>query len=154
MGQELDCEVVTAERVVFHDRAEEIIAPGTEGELGILPRHAPLLTSLKEGELIIKRAGEEDLSLAIGGGFMEVLHNRVVVLADSAERAEEIDLDRAERARERAVKELANERARRLRRRRLEAALRRSSVRLKVATRRQRRRGGGPPQSGGSSETR
>jgi F-type H+-transporting ATPase subunit epsilon len=150
MGQEIDCEVVTAERVVYRGGADMIIAPGSDGELGILPRHAPLLTSLQAGELIIRRQGEEDLSLAIGGGFMEVLHNRVIVLADSAERADEIDEGRAQRARERALKELSERKFGAAEAEAVEAALRRSSARLKVAQRRQRRRGG-PPRPGGSS---
>ncbi len=150
MVQEIDCEVVTAERVVYHGGADMIIAPGSDGELGILPRHAPLLTSLAAGELIIRRQGQEDLSLAIGGGFMEVLHNRVVVLADSAERAEEIDEGRAQRAREAALKELSERKFGTSEAEAVEAALRRSSARLKVAQRRRRRRGG-PPQPGGSS---
>jgi F-type H+-transporting ATPase subunit epsilon len=151
MGQEIDCEVVTAERVVYHGGAAMVIAPGTEGELGILPRHAPLLTSLQAGELIIRRQGEADLSIAIGGGFMEVLSNRVVVLADSAERAEEIDEDRAQRARDRALKQLADRKAAPVEAEAIEAALRRSAVRLKVAQRRTARRRGGPPQPGGSN---
>jgi F-type H+-transporting ATPase subunit epsilon len=151
MGQEIDCEVVTVERIVYRGGADMIIAPGTDGQLGILPRHAPLLTSLQEGELIIRRQGEEDLSIAIGGGFMEVLHNRVVVLADSAERADEIDEGRAQRARDRALKDLAERKVGVSEAQAVEAALRRSSVRLKVAQRRQRRRTGGPPQPGGSN---
>ena len=150
MGQEIDCEVVTAERVVYHGGADMVIAPGTEGELGILPRHAPLLTSLQAGELIIRRLGEEDLSIAIGGGFMEVLRNRVVVLADSAERAEEIDEDRAQRARDQALKQLADRKAAPMEAAAIEAALRRSAVRLKVAQRRTTGRRGGPPQPSGS----
>jgi F-type H+-transporting ATPase subunit epsilon len=88
--------------------------------------------------------------MAIGGGFMEVLSNRVVVLADSAERAEEIDENRAQAARERALKQLAGRKATQADYAAIEAALRRSSVRLKVAQRRQGRRGG-PPRLGGSN---
>ncbi len=150
MGQEIDCEVVTAEGVVYHGAADMVIAPGTDGELGILPRHAPLLTSLQAGELIIRRQGEEDLSIAIGGGFMEVLRNRVVVLADSAERAEDIDEGRAQRARDRALKQLADRKAAPAEAAAIEEALRRSAVRLKVAQRRATRRRGGPPRPGGS----
>jgi F-type H+-transporting ATPase subunit epsilon len=151
MAGEIDCEVVTVERVVFHGAADMVLAPGTDGELGILPRHAPLLTSLQPGELVIRRQGEEDLAIAIGGGFMEVLHNRVVVLADSAERAEEIDEDRAQRARDRAMKQLAERRVSPAEAAAIEAALRRSAVRLRVAQRRTMRRRGGPPQPGGTS---
>jgi F-type H+-transporting ATPase subunit epsilon len=136
-------EVVTAERVVYADDVDMVIAPGIEGQLGILPRHAPLLTSLDYGELRIKKAGKEDESLAIGGGFMEVLPDRVTVLADSAERAEEIDLERAEAARRRAAERLKQRRVEDVDFARAEAALRRSLARLKVARKGKRRRGMG-----------
>jgi F-type H+-transporting ATPase subunit epsilon len=128
-------EVVTAERVVYADDVDMVIAPGIEGQLGILPRHAPLLTALAYGELRIKKGGEEDI-LAIGGGFMEVLPDRVIVLADSAERAEEIDLDRADAARRRAEERLKQSRSEEVDFARAEAALRRSLARLKVARKR------------------
>jgi len=134
----LRCEVITAERVVYSDDVDMVIAPGVMGQLGILPNHAPLITALTVGELRIKK-GEEEEVMAIGGGFMEVLANQVTVLADTAERAEEIDIARAEAARRRAEERLKRpapdvdvERAR--------AALRRSQLRLKVARRRRRRR--------------
>ena len=88
-------EVVTAERSVFSDTVDEVVAPGVDGEFGVLSNHEPFLTALNFGELRIKRAGGE-LDLALGGGFLECRNNRVIVLADSAERAEEIDLARAE----------------------------------------------------------
>ncbi len=133
------CEVVTAERIVFQDDVDMVIAPGTEGELGILPKHAPLLTSLTFGELILRREGQPDEFLAIGGGFMEVLPDRVSVLADSAERAEEIDLERAEAARRRAEETMAEKRREDVDFVRAETALRRSLIRIKVARRRRRR---------------
>ena len=130
----LHVEVVTAERVVFSDDADEVIAPGSEGELGILPRHAALMTTLQPGELRIRVAGDEN-NLAIGGGFLEVRENRVLVLADSAERAEEIDVQRARAAEERAS-QLLSERRPGADLTTAEAALRRSQVRLRVARRR------------------
>ena len=141
MAQKVSCEVVTAERVVFRGEADMVIAPGVEGQMGILPRHAPLLAALQEGELIIRGVGgalEEDVSMAIGGGFIEVLDNRVVVLADSAERADEIDEDRAEEARHRCLEMLKSHEPGDLAV--AEAALRRSKVRLKVSRRRRSRR--------------
>ena len=87
-------EVVTVEKLVYSDDVDEVIAPGTEGELGILPHHAPLITMLEPGVLIIK-AGGQDVELALSGGYMEVRPDRVIVLADAAERAEEIDVSRA-----------------------------------------------------------
>lgn len=152
MAGEIQLEVVTAEGVVYKDPASMVIAPGMEGDLGILPRHAPLLTALREGELVIRREGADDIFIAIGGGFMEVLNDRVVVLADSAERADEIDEHRAQKARDKAMSRLAERRE--LGKEELaalEAALRRSTVRLKVAQRRGRRRGG-PARPGSTPE--
>ncbi len=97
----LQLQVVTAERVVYEDEVDMVVAPSLEGTVGILPRHAPLMSVLGIGELRIKK-GAEETPLAIGGGFMEVLDDRVTVLADSAERADEIDVQRAEEAQLRA----------------------------------------------------
>jgi F-type H+-transporting ATPase subunit epsilon len=91
-------EVVTPERVMLNEDVEFTIAPGADGELGILVRHAPLMTALKPGELRATLAdGRTTAHIVIGGGFLEVAHTgTVTVLADSAERADEIDIDRAE----------------------------------------------------------
>lgn len=131
----LQLEVVTAERVVFTGDVDEVIAPGSEGELGILPRHAALMTTLQAGALRVRRL-EGEVDLAIGGGFLEVRDNRVLVLADSAERADEIDVERARAAEERARRLLA-ERPPGTELVQAEIALRRSQVRLRVARRRQ-----------------
>jgi F-type H+-transporting ATPase subunit epsilon len=146
------CEIVTAERMVFDDSVGMVVAPGIEGQLGILPNHAPLITALTFGELILHREGLEDEFIAIGGGFMEVRPDHVTILADSAERAEEIDEARAEAARQRAEELMAQKQAEDADMARAEAALRRSMIRLKVA-RRKRRAGGrasGPPGAPGS----
>jgi F-type H+-transporting ATPase subunit epsilon len=135
----LRLEIVTIERKVFDDEVNMVVAPGSEGMLGILPRHAPLLTALNYGELQIKKEGQEDQFFAVGGGFMEVQPNHVVVLADSAEHAEEIDVERAEAARRRAEESLARA-PEELELEQAEAALRRSVIRLKVAERRRRSR--------------
>ncbi len=131
-------DVVTAEGVVFSEDVDVIVAPGIDGQLGILPHHAPLMTMLAPGELQIRKDGEE-FSLAVSGGFLEVRPDRVIVLADTAERAEEIDAARAEEAKRRAQEQLsqplaAGDAAR------IEASLRRSMVRLKVAEKRRKRR--------------
>lgn len=146
----LHLEIVTIERKMFDDHVNMVIAPGTEGMLGILPRHAPLITALTFGELQIKKDGHEDQFFAIGGGFMEVQPDHVVVLADAAERAEEIDVTRAEAARRRAEEFLAKSKED-VDFASAEAAMRRSILRIKVAER--RRRGGrqGGPGSGLSS---
>lgn len=132
-------EIVTAERVVYSEDVDMVVVPGMEGELGILPRHAPLLTLLKPGELRIKKAGEE-IAMAVSGGFLEVRPDKVIVLADAAERAEEIDEARAEAARQRVLAALAEKKADSVDFARLEAALKRSVVRLKVAQRRRKPR--------------
>lgn len=105
--------VVSVDRVLFEGEVDGegrpfLVCQGTEGELGILPRHSPLLTTLRPGELQI-RNGSEQISLFVGGGFLEVLPDRVTVLADVAERAEEISEEAAEEARERARERLAGE---------------------------------------------
>ena len=145
------CEVVTAERIVFQDDVDMVVAPGVEGQLGILPHHAPLLTSLTFGELILRREGQEDEFIAIGGGFMEVGPEHVIILADSAERAGEIDEARAEAAIQRARELMTQKRREDEDFVRAEAALRRSMLRLKVA-KRKRRAGGRVPGSGQPSE--
>ncbi len=102
----LHVDVVTIEREVYSaSDVDMVIAPGIEGELGMLPRHEPVITALKEGVLQIVRGDERDV-LAIGGGFLEMRHNQVVILADVAEQADEIDIARAEAARERAQQAL------------------------------------------------
>ncbi|MCS7255729.1 MAG: F0F1 ATP synthase subunit epsilon [Thermomicrobium sp.] len=145
MAGKLHVEVVTAERLVYSvDDADMVIAPGAEGRLGILPRHAPLISLLGMGEMRVKRGREEDV-LTIFGGFLEVANNVVRVLADASERAEEIDLARAEEARQRALARLRERRAD-IDRQRAEMALRRSTIRIAVARKRRARPGaGGPP---------
>lgn len=133
----LRVEVVTGEReVLVEDDVDMVVAPGIEGTLGILPRHAPLITTLAPGELRIVKGGAER-ALAVGGGFLEVGRDRVMVLADTAERAEEIDIARAEESRRRAEAMLTNRRGE-LDASAAQAAMRRSLVRLQVARRRRR----------------
>lgn len=132
-------EILTGEKVVYSGEADVVVAPGVDGELGILPHHAPLLTLLQPGELLVKH-GEEEVSMAISGGFLEVMRDRVIVLAETAERAEEIDIARAEEARRRAEELRAHTQQQPADLARAEAALRRSQVRLKVARRRARER--------------
>jgi len=138
---QIRCEVVTAERTVFEDDVDMVIAPGTQGELGILPHHAPLMTALTYGELTIRREGQDDEFIAIGGGFLEVGPDHVTILADSAERADEIDEARAEEAHLRAEELMAQRKEEDVDLARAEAALRRSMVRIKVAQHRRQRRG-------------
>jgi F-type H+-transporting ATPase subunit epsilon len=130
-------EIVTAERMIFADDVNEVVAWGVEGQLGILPYHTPLMTMLQPGDLLIKKDNEEEY-LAISGGFLEVRPDKVIILADAGERAEEIDIARAEAAKRRA-EETLKERPSGGDAVAAEAALRRSLARLKVAERRRRK---------------
>lgn len=132
-------EIVAAERRVLEDDVDEVIAPTPKGQIGILPRHAALLTLLVPGEMRLRK-GDQETILAIGGGFLEVNDNRISVLADSAERADEIDIARAEEARRRAAARLES-RSRDVDAERAQAALRRSLARIRAAER-VRQRGG------------
>ena len=128
-------EIVTPDRLLVREEVDEVVVPGSEGELGILPGHTPLLATLKVGELWYRHESERHYAV-IGFGFVEVLPDRVTVLAQVGERAQDIDLARAERARLRAEERLATpmstvdfdiERAR--------IALMKSLLRLQVASR-------------------
>ena len=128
----IDLQIVTPDRSIVHEQVDEIQIPGSEGYFGVLPGHTPLLASLTVGELWYRK-GTEKTYLAIAFGFAEVLPDRVTILARLAERAEEIDIDRAAAARQRAEERLADrtdidyERAR--------AALLKAMTRLQVASR-------------------
>jgi F-type H+-transporting ATPase subunit epsilon len=143
----LTVEVVTAERVVRTEQGVEIlVAPGAEGQLAILPRHAALMTTLDAGELIFKRGTSEE-SFVVSGGFMEVKNDRVTILADAAESSEEIDVARAEAARARAEERLRRYREQATRDvdlARAQASLQRALLRLRVAEQRRRRTTGRP----------
>jgi F-type H+-transporting ATPase subunit epsilon len=137
----LKLQVITAERVTFDGEADIVVAPGSAGQLGILPSHAPLLTTLGVGTLLA-RCGNEEFVLALSGGFLEVRDDKVTVLAESAERAEEIDVARAEEARARAIAALKDAHTIQ---ESLQAsqALQRSLIRLKAARPRRRQPGSG-----------
>lgn len=131
-------DIVTAEREVFSGEVDEVVAWGVEGQMGILPHHAPLMTMLRPGELFIRKGGEGEY-LAITGGFLEVRPDRITILADACERSEEIDVERAEAAKRRAEETLKT-RPPEVDIAATEAALRRSLARLKVAEKKRRRR--------------
>jgi F-type H+-transporting ATPase subunit epsilon len=136
-GIKLD--IVTAEQVIFSDDVDLVVAPGVEGQLGILPHHTPLMTMLQPGELRVRKGGEESF-LVITGGFLEVRPDRIIILADAAERAEDIDIARAEEAKVRAQERLG-QRGPDLDVSRAEAALRRAMTRLEFVQRRKRKPG-------------
>jgi F-type H+-transporting ATPase subunit epsilon len=136
----LEVKIVTAEREVLTTEADTVIAPASEGTVGILPRHAPLLTALIPGVLVLRNDGQEEI-MAVSGGFLQVANNRVLVLADMAERADEVDEQRAQEAR--ADAEAALQEAARggdtLQAELARANLRVSMARLNVVQRRRRR---------------
>ena len=138
-------EIVTAERLVYSEEIEVLVAPGIDGELGILPSHAPLLTELKPGEIrVVKNL--EDTYMAVSGGFMEVLGNKITILADTAEHIEEIDIERAEEALKNA-EERVSARTSDMDMERGLASMRKSQARLRVARRRRPRADRGAPPS-------
>ena len=127
----LDLEIITPTEVVFKDEADEVVVPTVDGEIAILPNHVGLLTKIKPGELTVKKSGKE-IHLAITGGFLEISENKVSILADYAVRAENIEIARAEEARqkaERAMKEKGSENNFLV----ADAELRKSLLELKVA---------------------
>jgi F-type H+-transporting ATPase subunit epsilon len=135
----LHLEVITPERKVYEDDVDMVVAPASEGYVGILPHHVPLFTTLGPGEFKVKKGGVEEI-LAVFGGFMDVRSDRVVVLTDAAEHAEEIDASRAQEARERAQQVLAAGPASAADEQRARAELQRALVRLRVSESRRRRR--------------
>ncbi len=138
-------EITTAERQVYGEEVDMLIAPGIDGQLGILPRHAPLMTMLQPGELTIRRSGV-DTYFSVTGGFMEVLGDRVIILADACEHSEEINEERAQEAMRRAQERIAS-RPGDMQMQRALASLRRAQARIDTARRRRPRAGSGqlPP---------
>ena len=130
-------EIITAERVVYSEDVDVLVAPGIEGELGILPHHAPLMTVLQPGEILVRRGSEEEY-MAVSGGFLEIMANKVTILADDAERSDEIDESRAQVAMKRAQDRLEHRTAD-MDLERAVASLRRSQARVKVSQRRRYR---------------
>jgi F-type H+-transporting ATPase subunit epsilon len=107
MADKLNLEVITPERLVLREQVDEVVAPGLTGELGILPDHTALISQLKTGVLSY-RQGNQNRRLHVSGGFIEVASDSVSVLSDVAEKPEEIDVERAQRAKERAERRLAS----------------------------------------------
>ena len=144
------CEIVSQDRIVFQGDADMVLLPGTDGEMGILPHHAPLLTTLKYGIIKVRSQGQETV-FTVAGGIAEVQPEIVTVLADAAENVEEIDVFRAEAARKRAEETLAKgipaDSENYLR---IEASLRKSNLRLD-AVRRYRHGPAKPPRTSDES---
>jgi F-type H+-transporting ATPase subunit epsilon len=132
MAEKLELEVVTPDRMVVKEQVDIVMAQGALGEFGILPNHIPFLTTLQTGELRYRKDNQLEY-LAVSGGFAEVSGNKVTILAEAAERAREIDVERAKRAKERAERRLAKAREEAIDHARAEAALKRALVRLQIA---------------------
>ncbi|MZQ82341.1 F0F1 ATP synthase subunit epsilon [Paenibacillus sp. 5J-6] len=126
-------EIVTPERKVYAEQVNMLVAKGVEGELGILPNHIPLVTPLKISTITVKKQGSKDEIIAVNGGFMEVRKDKVVILAESAELPEQIDVDRARAAKERAEKRLAENKQDNVDFKRAEASLQRALNRISVS---------------------
>jgi len=129
----LSLEIATPMRLVATETVDEVVAPGSEGYFGVLPGHAPLLTTLGIGELTY-RIGRDERHVAVSGGFAEVRNDKVIVLADTAELPEEIDRARAERARERAERRLTGRSQEDVDFTRAASALARAMTRLQAAS--------------------
>ena len=138
MAELLKFELVTPHRKVVSEEVDEITATGTLGEFGVLPGHAPFLTSLKIGELSYKKGGSV-FHMAVNTGYFEVVNDNVTVLVDSSERAEEIDLERAKRAQARAEEALLRISQEDKEYKEMEAALQRALIRMQVAAKAARR---------------
>ena len=130
-------EIVTPERLVYEDDVDAVTLPGSEGELGVLPHHAPLVTTLGVGELRIRKAGVEE-NFAIVGGFLQVRPDRVVVMAETADMASEIDLEKAQEARREAERALESGYQEGADLASARAALQQALLRIRVAERRHR----------------
>ncbi|MFA5134401.1 MAG: F0F1 ATP synthase subunit epsilon [Patescibacteria group bacterium] len=146
MAGKLKFEITTPERVVFSAEIDEVVLPTPQGEVGILPNHIPLVSLLSPGELRIKQGGETTF-MAVSGGFIEVRPDKVVVLADTAERAEDIDEARAEEARKRAQQLSREKRADAAEFAALSAKMEKELARLRVARKKRRRRPEAPLQA-------
>jgi F-type H+-transporting ATPase subunit epsilon len=143
-------QVIALDRITYEDDVDVVILPSIDGQLGVLPRHAPIVTALQTGEIVARKSGDE-ISIAVSGGFVQVSPEAVIVLADAAERAEEIDVARAQAARERAQERVTDRSTiTDLDVARAEAALSRSLARIRVAEKSTRHPGSGSPPVAGA----
>ena len=130
-------EIVTPEKLAYSDEVDSVQLPGSEGELGVLPHHAPLISTLGAGELRLRKGGQEE-SFAIVGGFVQVLPDKVVVMAETADMASEIDLEKPQEARRKAEQVLESGFVEGADLAAARAALQASLIRIRVAERRHR----------------
>lgn len=127
----INFKITTPERTVYEAEVDSVTIPTQMGEITVLPEHIPIISLLKSGELVV-RTGKEEEVMAVSGGFIEVGYNKIVILADSAERAEEIDIDKVEEARQQAEKILQEKTADQEDYAAIVASLEREMARLKV----------------------
>lgn len=139
MASKLKFEIITPERVVLKDEVDQITIPTAEGEITVLPNHIPLIAVLRPGEIVAKKE-EEEIAMSCSGGFIEVTPDKVLILADTAEKAEELVEVEIEKARERAQKVLEEKHVDVEKYTEAAAALERELARLKVARKRGRAR--------------
>ena len=132
-------DVVTPEQIIYSDFVNSVTVPGVDGEMGIWPHHSPLITLLQPGELRIRK-GSEEIGIAVGGGFLDVRRDSVIILADTAERDESIDVQKAAEAIQRAQQTSSNTRMSAADKAAADASLRFELVRLKVAEKQKRRK--------------
>jgi F-type H+-transporting ATPase subunit epsilon len=132
----LQLDIVTPEKLAYSDEVDAVVLPGSEGELGVLPHHAPLVSTLGAGELRLRKGGAEE-SFAIVGGFLQVLPDKVVVMAETADLASEIDLEKAQEARRKAEEALEGGFVEGADLAAARAALQTALLRIRVAERRQ-----------------
>lgn len=133
----LQLEIVTPEKLAYQDEVDSVVLPGSEGELGVLPHHAPLVSTLGAGELRLRKGGQEE-SFAIVGGFLQVLPDKVVVMAETADMASDIDLEKAQEARRKAEEALEGGFVEGADLAAARAALQTALIRIRVAERRHR----------------
>ena len=133
----LQLEIVTPEKLAYSDEVDTVVLPGSEGELGVLPHHAPLISTLGAGELRLRKGGQEE-SFAIMGGFLQVLPDKVVVMAEMADMASDIDLEKAQAARHQAEQALESGYVEGADLSAARAALQAALIRIRVAERRHR----------------
>lgn len=131
--------IVTPERLIWSDEVDQVTLPTLQGEITVLARHVPMVSILQAGEIKIRR-NQETIYMAVTGGFIQVAEKQTTILADAAERAEEIDIERAERAREKARQQMTEKSGNRIQDAEAFAAFQRSLIRIKVANRRRKQR--------------
>lgn len=144
--KELELQLVTIEKKIFDEKVEAVYLPTQMGEIGILPNHVSLVTNLAEGEIKIEK-NKETLYVVCTGGFAQVSPDKVLVLTDAAEHAEEIDIEKAEEAKKRAEETMRKKGLAEPQYQEAALALRRSLLQIKVASRRTRRRVASRPES-------